>query len=280
MPHALGSVAGRVAVVTGAASGIGRATARELGRRGAVLAVLDLEPVGLAAVAAALAAQGVRVLARPVDVTEPQAVQAFAEEVERVLGPAELVVNAAGVLVLGAFLDTTAADFSHVVDVNLKGPANVCRAFLPAMKARGRGGYVVNVASASAFATQSELAAYGSTKHGLAGLSQALRDELQDDAIGVALVCPGFVNTPILERARVRGGEPEAKRRAAERLLRLRGLSAERVAERIVRAAERGESIVPVGLEAQVLWFLSRALPSALAPLFGRLRRAIARPGD
>jgi NAD(P)-dependent dehydrogenase (short-subunit alcohol dehydrogenase family) len=280
MRHRLENVAGRVAVVTGAASGIGRATARELGRRGALLALADLDRVGLAAVAAELAERGVRVLARPVDVTEPEMVQAFAREVERELGPAELVVNGAGVLVMGAFLDTTAADFSHVIDVNLKGPANVCRAFLPAMKARGRGGYVVNVASASAFATQSELAAYGSTKHGLMGLSQALRDELQGDGIGVAVVCPGFVNTPILERARVRGSEPEAQRHAAERLLRLRGLSAERVAERIVRAAERGQSIVPVGLEAQALWFLSRALPTALAPLFGRLRRAAVRRDD
>jgi len=273
MPHALGSVAGRVAVVTGAASGIGRATARALGDRRAVLALCDIDEARLETVAEALRGEGVSVLARRVDVAEPGGVAAFAGEVERALGAAGLVVNAAGVVVLGSFLATTAEDWNHVLDVDLKGPANVCRAFLPAMRAAGRGGFIVNVASAAAFATQSELAAYGSAKHGLAGLSEALRDELGPDAIGVALVCPGFVNTPILERARVRGENPEAQRGAAERLLRARGLSAERVAERIVRAAERGQTIVPVGLEAQALRLLSRVAPSSLAPLFGRLRR-------
>ena len=273
MARGLVSVAGRVAVVTGAANGIGRATARALAGRGAVLALGDLDATGLELVAEALRGEGARVLARRLDVASPDSVAAFARDVERELGAAELVVNAAGVLVLGAFLATPPEDFAHVLDVNLKGPALVCRAFLPAMRAAGRGGSVVNVASAAAFATQSELAAYGSAKHGLAGLSEALRDELAPDGIGVSLVCPGFVNTRILERARVRGADPEAQTAAAERLLRARGLSAERVAERIVRAAERGEAIVPVGLEAQVLRFLSRAAPWILAPLFGRLRR-------
>lgn len=273
MSFGLTSVAGRVAVVTGAANGIGRATARALASRRAVLALGDLDTAGLELVAETLRSEGARVLTRRLDVALPESVLAFARDVERELGAAELVVNAAGVLVLGAFLDTAPEDFAHVLDVNLKGPALVCRTFLPAMRAARRGGFIVNVASAAAFATQSELAAYGSAKHGLAGLSEALRDELAPDAIGVSLVCPGFVDTQILERARVRGPDPEAQKGAAERLLRARGLSAERVAERIVRAAERGESIVPVGLEAQVLRFLSRVAPWSLAPLFGRLRR-------
>jgi NAD(P)-dependent dehydrogenase (short-subunit alcohol dehydrogenase family) len=217
-------------------------------------------------------ARGGRALGRRVDVTRPAEVEAFAGEVERTLGPAELLVNSAGVVVLAPFAATTLDDWSHVIDVNVRGPVHVCRAFLPAMVSR-RCGHVVNVASAAAFATQSELAAYGTTKHALFGLSQALADELSVHGIGVSIVCPGFVDTPILERARVRGDDPDATRRAAARLLRWRRLSPERVAERIVRASERGETIVPVGLEAEILWLLARAAPERLMTLFGRLRR-------
>jgi short-subunit dehydrogenase len=175
-------------------------------------------------------------------------------------------------VVLATFLATTVEDWAHVIDVNVKGPVNVCGAFLPAMVARARGGYVVNVASAAAFATQSELAAYGTTKHALVGLSQALADELFASAIGVSLVCPGFVATDILSRARVRGRDPEAARKKAEDLLRWRHLSPERVARSIVRAAERGRAVVPVGFEARTLWLLSRLAPTTLPGLFARMR--------
>ncbi len=273
MTRGLGSVSGRLAVVTGAASGIGRASALELARRGATLALGDIAATPLEGVAVKARALGARVLSEVVDVTRAPDVEKWAAGVERGLGVPDLLVNSAGVLVLGAFLDTSPEDFSHVIDVNLKGPAHVCRAFLPGMVARGRGGFVVNVASAAAFATQSELSAYGATKHALLGLTQALEDELAVHAIGVSLVCPGFVDTPILSRARIVGDEPETRRRAAERLLHWRRLSPERVAERIVRAAERGESLVRVGLEAEVLWLLSRVAPGSLGLLFGALRR-------
>jgi len=267
-------VSGRVAVVTGAASGIGRATARLLARRGATLALGDIDERGLQEVLNEVRALGGRVHHERVDVTQAGAVTAWASRVERELGPADLLVNSAGIVVLAAFLETELDDFRQLIDVNLMGPVHVCRAFLPAMLARGGGGYVVNVASAAAFASPSELAGYGATKHGLVGLSQALADELSAHAIGVSSVCPGFVDTPILTRARVRGaGDTEARRAAAGQLLRWRRLSAERVAERIVWAAERGEPVVPVGAEAQLLALLSRLLPGRVTPLFGRLRR-------
>jgi len=263
-------VRGRVAVVTGAASGIGRATARALHARGAALALCDLDAPALERVALELGG-GPRVLALAADVTREDQVERFAEATRGELGVPDLLVAAAGVLVLGSFAATPLEDWEHALDVNLKGPVRLCRACLPGMVARGRG-HVVTVASAAAFATQSELTAYGATKHALLGLSQALMDELEPSGVGVSVVCPGFVDTPILERARVRGDDPEGLRRKAAELLRRRRLPPERVADSIVRAAERGIPLVTVGLEAQALQLFERALPGRAAVLFRLVR--------
>jgi NAD(P)-dependent dehydrogenase (short-subunit alcohol dehydrogenase family) len=272
--HGLGRVRGRVAIVTGAASGIGRATAALLAERGAALALCDVDAGALAELALALERTGARVLFEALDVTLPDAVERFAARVTATLGTPDLVVNNAGAVVYGPFLATPLEDWQHVLDVNLKGPVHLCRAFLPAMVARESGGYVVNVASAAAFFTPSEFAAYGASKHGLVGLSQALADELAPHGIGVSVVCPGFVDTPVLKRARIRGeDDPEERRRLATEFLKWRGLTAERVAGRIVWAAERGIPLVPVGIEAQALWLISRLTPARSASVFGLLRR-------
>jgi NAD(P)-dependent dehydrogenase (short-subunit alcohol dehydrogenase family) len=272
------SVAGRVVVVTGAASGIGRASALELARRGARVALGDRDAGGLETAAAALRALGAEVRAVVVDVTREHDVEHFRAEVERELGVADAIVNAAGVVVVGGFLATSPDDWEHTLAVNLRGPMLVCRAFLPAMLARGRAGAIVNVASAAAFFTPSELVAYGATKHGLIGLSQGLREELRERSIAVSVVCPGFVDTPIVEHARFVGeADPEAARRHVKRLVRGRGLSAERVASAIVRAVERGGDLLPIGVEAWVLHALERLAPGSAARLVGLVRRLVAR---
>jgi short-subunit dehydrogenase len=145
------------------------------------------------------------------------------------------------------------------------------------MKERRRG-QIVNVASAAAFFTPRELIAYGATKHGLVGLSQGLREELAPFSLGVSVVCPGFVATPIALHARFVGAsDPEAERRRVAALLARRGFGAERVAWAILRAAERGSGLVPVGVEAWALHALERVSPGSSVRLVGLVRRLVER---
>jgi NAD(P)-dependent dehydrogenase (short-subunit alcohol dehydrogenase family) len=277
--NGVGTVRGRVAVVTGAASGIGRATALLLARRGARVALGDVDAEGLRGVAEEIRAGGAGAACEVrVDVTLADDVDRFRGVVEKELGVADVIVNAAGVVVVGSFLATSPEDWDHVLGVNLRGPALVCRTFLPAMMKRREGGQIANVASAATFFTPRDLAAYGATKHGLLGLSQGLREELAPWSIGVSLVCPGFVDTPIVEHARFVGeADPEALRRRVRELVRRRGLRPERVAEAVVRALERGSKLVPVGIEARVLQALERYAPGASAHLAKAVRRAVFR---
>ncbi len=276
MRRGLGSVSGRAAVVTGAASGIGRATALLLARRGARLALVDRDAVGLAGVAAELRGLGAEVLTAELDVRDHSALGRFAREVEAELGVAELLVCSAGIALVGSFTSTTAEDFDELFGVNLFGTANVCRAFVPAMIRRGQGGHVVTLASAAAFATPKDLVAYGATKHAVLGLSLGLGDELAEHGIGVSAVCPGFVDTPIARNLRVRGEpDPDVTRERTAHFLKWRNLAPERVAAAVVRAAERGELVVPVGAEARVLSLFSRLSPRAPRALLA-LGRAFA----
>jgi short-subunit dehydrogenase len=273
----LGSVEGRCSVVTGAASGIGRATALELARRHGRIALVDRDASGLERVAAEVRGLGTRALAGELDVRDEVALSAFSKRVESELGVADLLVASAGIALVGPFLRTTAADLDELFGVNVHGTANLCRAFLPAMIERSAGGHVVTLSSAAAFATPEELVAYGATKHAVLGLSLGLASELSEHGIGVSAVCPGFVDTPIARNLRVRGEpEPERTRERAAQFLKWRGLTPERVALAIVHAAERGTLVVPVGAEARVLSLLSRLSPRAPRALLSLGRALVA----
>jgi short-subunit dehydrogenase len=265
-------------VVTGAASGIGRATALELARRRGRVALVDRDALGLERVAGEVRGLGARALAGALDVRDAAALAMFAGEVERELGTVELLVASAGIALVGPFLRTSAADLDELFAVNLHGTANLCRAFVPAMIERGKGGHVVTLSSAAAFATPKHLVAYGATKHAVLGLSLGLREELSEHGIGVSAVCPGFVDTPIAQNLRVRGdSDPVRTRSRTAHFLKWRGLAPERVAEAVVRAAERGTPIVPVGVEARALCLFSRLSPRAPAALLSLARVLVAR---
>jgi NAD(P)-dependent dehydrogenase (short-subunit alcohol dehydrogenase family) len=255
---------GRVAVVTGAASGIGRATTLALAEAGALVAGCDLDSNGLEATLELCQARGVRTLGAVVDVGDAAAVEAFAERVERELGPTYCLVNNAGVGVAGGFLDTELADWEWLLRVNLWGTVHATRAFAPRLRQRGAG-RIVNVASASGFCNLPSLAAYGTTKYAVVGLSEALRAELLPFGVKVSVVCPGLVNTPIVQTARIRGvADAAARRSELIQLYEQRGLAPESVANAIVAAAESGKAMVVVSSEAWLLYLLKRAVPSAL----------------
>jgi NAD(P)-dependent dehydrogenase (short-subunit alcohol dehydrogenase family) len=270
---------GKTVLVTGAASGIGRATALACARRGARMVICDLDERGLQATAADITALGGAVTARRVDVAEREAMHGFAAAVHAEVEAVDLLINNAGVAIGGGLLHTSLDDWNWIVSINLMGVVHGCHFFLPAMVARGRGGHVVNIASAAGYVASSPLVAYGTTKFAVVGLSEALREELVPHRIGVTAVCPGLINTPITRSARLRGpdGSPEVRQRLIE-IYERRNYPPERVADAILRAVQRDRALAPVTVEAWALYYLKRASP-ALVRLIGRLAQARARAG-
>ena len=196
---------GRLALVTGAGSGIGRETALLCARRGANLALCDVNEDGLAATEAEAVRLGSEVMTGLVDVGDRAQMQAFADSVHERAEAVDLLVNNAGVGVGARFLETPLEDWDWILPINLMGVVHGCHMFVPAMVERGRGGHVVNLSSAAGYFPNPTLAAYSSTKFAVLGLSEALRIELRPHGVGVTAVCPGLINTPITRTSRLRG---------------------------------------------------------------------------
>lgn len=191
----------RVAVVTGAASGIGREIALALVNAGMRVVAADIDEAG-AAETCALAGAGA--VARRVDVADARAVEELAAGVEREVGPVTVLCNNAGVAVGGPLLATGESDWRWLLDVNVLGVVHGCRAFVPHMIARGRPAHVVNTASIGGFLAGGDLGVYCTTKFAIVGYSEALRDELAPHGIGVSVLCPGAYRTRLAEAARNR----------------------------------------------------------------------------
>jgi NAD(P)-dependent dehydrogenase (short-subunit alcohol dehydrogenase family) len=266
------SLAGRTALVTGAASGIGKETALAFARRGADLIVCDIDEAGLAATAEAIRGLGRSVQAERVDVASADEMKAFAESVHARIEAVDLLMNNAGVAIGGPFLDTSLADWDWIVGINLRGVVHGCHFFVPAMKRRGRGGHVVNVSSAAGYTASSALAAYNATKFAVLGLSEALWDELEPHGIGVTAICPGIIDTPITRSARLVGemNRPELREQMVGSYQR-RGYGPERVARNILKAVQRDRLVAPISPEAWVFYYLKRFAPGLLRRLNRRL---------
>lgn len=270
--HKSTDLTGRVAVITGAGSGIGREVALLCAKRGAHLALCDINGVGLAETTNTARTLGAQVLSSRVDVSDAEAMTRFAQATSDRFGRVDLLVNNAGVAVVGGFLETNLKDWQWLVDINLMGVVHGCDSFLPIIIRSGRGGHVVNLSSAAGLLANPQLSAYSATKFAVLGLSEALRMELKPYGIGVTAVCPGIIDTAITQNSPIRGEGEASKRR--ERLMstyRKRGYTANRVAHNILRAVERDRAVAPVAAEAHVMYALSRAAPPLARSLAARL---------
>ena len=196
-----GFFAGKVVAVTGASSGIGRETAQAFGAAGAQVALLARRRDVLEDVATTIRERGGRALVVPVDVTERAEVRAALHEVRSHYGRIDIVVNNAGVLIPATVRDLAAGDLHAMLAVNVFGALAVMQDAVTIMEAQSDGGVIVNVDSLAGRRGVSPLGGYAATKFALVGLTEALRTELHDSRVHVALIMPGIVDTPMAEQA-------------------------------------------------------------------------------
>ena len=196
-------LAGKAAIVTGAASGIGLAIARALVACGADLAIADIDAHGLEAAHAELAATGRRVVSRVLDVRDAGAVAEAAAHFDARLGPIHLLFNNAGIDMSGTLASLSLDDWHRVFDVNVFGVVHGLRYFVPLLQRHGERAHVVNTASGAGFWVNNTVAmgAYAATKYAVVAISEALEQEFAGTPLGVSVLCPGPVATAIAERS-------------------------------------------------------------------------------
>jgi NAD(P)-dependent dehydrogenase (short-subunit alcohol dehydrogenase family) len=260
----------RTAVVTGAASGIGRAIAASLARRFCHLALADIDDGGLADTATELAAPGLRISRHHLDVGDRDAVAGFPERVAAEHGGVDVLVNNAGVALAGTFEQVAEADFEWLFGINFWGVVRMTRAFLPVLH-RSAEAHIVNISSVYGLIAPPGNTAYSASKFAVRGFSESLRHELRKTNIGVSVVHPGGVATSIVRSARMpktnSPEEDEARRKSFEAILTLPPAVA---GETIVRGVERRQPRILVGSDAKMIAVLERLMPVNYWNVLGR----------
>ncbi len=240
------SLSGRVAVVTGGASGIGRALVEAFARDGAKVVVADLDEKGMAEVAAGIRARGAEALAVRTDVTDLASVRALADRAFQAFGRVHVLCNNAGVALWGGLEAATHRDWQWALGVNLWGVIHGLDAFLPRMIAQKEPAHVVNTASMAGLVATAGLGIYNATKYAVVGLSETLAKDLKPYGIGVSVLCPMGVTTRIRESERNRPAHLSNETPTRPEPVELMGryLAPEAVAQMVVDAIRSGELYV------------------------------------
>jgi NAD(P)-dependent dehydrogenase (short-subunit alcohol dehydrogenase family) len=269
---------GKVAVVTGAASGIGRALALELAREGCPLAISDVEVEGLEETRARVAAAGAEVWSVRLDVADRRAVHAHADEVVRHFGKVNVLVNNAGVALNVSVEEMTYEDLEWLIGINFWGVVYGTKAFLPHLKRSGEG-HIVNVSSVFGLVGVPGQSAYNAAKFAIRGFTESLRQELDIEGCNVSATCvhPGGIRTNIARNARMRAGNVVGLDRTAlmAQFDRTARTSAEQAARAIIAAVRKDARRVLIGPDAWLIDRMQRCLPSAYQNILIRAARRL-----
>lgn len=259
--------AGRRAVITGAASGLGRELAERFLAAGWSVGMLDEDAAGLETAAAQLAEHPGRATTLVADVTDADAVREAVDRFGAETGGLEVIVNNAGVALGGSFREISGDDWRWILGVNVLGPVHGCRAAIPWLCQQDRG-LIVNVASAAAFISAPQMSGYNASKAAAVSLSETLYGELLDEPVDVCVAMPAFFRTNLLERFR---GTDDA-RETARQLMEHSGLGAAQVADELLAGMARQDFYIVVPRRLTLLWRFKRLLPVTFMRRFKRLR--------
>lgn len=258
---------GKVVVITGAASGIGRALSVALTKRGARVAMVDLDRQGLAETARRVDEAGGTPCTYLVDVADRNAVHALAQEIESSFGGADIVINNAGVAQIARVEDLSYEDLEWVMNINFWGMVYGTKAFLPQLRAKGAG-HIVNVSSIFGLIAVPHQAAYNAAKFAIRGFTEALRHELHGSSIRVSCVHPGGIKTNIVRNARfLQSAQATVREDAVSGFDLIAFSTPEKAAQIIIKGIERNKGRILVGPDARIIDWLQRLMPVS----YGRL---------
>ncbi len=247
---------GKTAIITGGASGIGRAVCEGLASRGATVVVADIDATAATEVASAITGRGGRAEAKALDVRDAAAVGALIAATAEEHGRLDYMFNNAGIAVMGEEVEVTDDDWKRVLDIDLHGVVHGTRAAYALMVRQGHG-HIVNTASIAGLFPGSMEISYTAAKYGVVGLSHGLRAEGASLGVKVSVVCPGFIDTAILQKSEIRSNLDRARMLA----LIPKPMPPERCAKAILEGVEKNRSTIVITGHAKVLWFLSRLSP-------------------
>ncbi len=265
---------GSTALITGAASGIGFATAKNLARRGAGIVLVDVNDAALERARAELTAEGFASRPCTLDITDDKAVTVLRDELASEGMVPEILVNCAGVTLVAHVRETARQDWDRIIGVNVMGTINIIEAFLPALLER-KSGHIVNVGSIDGLLPIPSQAAYCASKFAITGLTEVLYFDLRKCGIGVTLICPGMVSTPMAAAIPIRGLPTEFRGSGmVMRLVEAISKTPERIAAHIVEAIEQKRFLVIPGWPSRAFYRFRRSFPRSATSLGVRVASA------